>query len=88
MIEDFASKVEKLYIVEELDPVIEEQVKILGNQVQSAKKSSQFRASTVQICSEKQFLGRKLELDAAGSSTGKTSNPLSGLSTQKRVLMY
>ena len=30
MIEDFASKVEKLYIVEELDPVIEEQVKSWG----------------------------------------------------------
>ena len=32
LIEDFASKVEKLYIVEELDPVIEEQVKSWGNQ--------------------------------------------------------
>ena len=30
MIEDFASKVDKLYIVEELDPVIEEQVKSWG----------------------------------------------------------
>ena len=30
LIEDFASKVEKLYIVEELDPVIEEQVKSWG----------------------------------------------------------
>ncbi len=30
MIEEFASKVEKLYIVEELDPVIEEQVKSWG----------------------------------------------------------
>ena len=30
MIEDFASKVETLYIVEELDPVIEEQVKSWG----------------------------------------------------------
>ena len=32
MIEEFASKVEKLYIVEELDPVIEEQVKSWGIQ--------------------------------------------------------
>ena len=32
LIEDFASKVEKLYIVEELDPVIEEQVKSWGIQ--------------------------------------------------------
>lgn len=30
LIEDFASKVEKLYIIEELDPVIEEQVKSWG----------------------------------------------------------
>ena len=30
LIEDFASKVETLYIVEELDPVIEEQVKSWG----------------------------------------------------------
>ncbi len=30
MIEDFASKVDTLYIVEELDPVIEEQVKSWG----------------------------------------------------------
>ncbi len=32
LIEDFASRVEKLYIVEELDPVIEEQVKSWGIQ--------------------------------------------------------
>lgn len=30
MIKDFASKVDKLYVIEELDPVIEEQVKALG----------------------------------------------------------
>ena len=30
LIEDFASKVDTLYIVEELDPVIEEQVKSWG----------------------------------------------------------
>ena len=30
MIKDFAAKVEKLYIVEELDPIIEEQVKAMG----------------------------------------------------------
>ncbi|HBA88906.1 MAG TPA: indolepyruvate ferredoxin oxidoreductase subunit alpha [Geobacter sp.] len=33
LIRDFASKVEKLYVVEELDPVIEEQVKAAGIQV-------------------------------------------------------
>ncbi len=30
MIKDFASKVDKLYVIEELDPVIEEQVKSMG----------------------------------------------------------
>ena len=30
MVKDFAAKVEKLYIVEELDPIIEEQVKAMG----------------------------------------------------------
>ena len=32
LIEDFASKVDTLYVVEELDPVIETQVKSLGDQ--------------------------------------------------------
>ena len=33
LIEEFASKVDKLYIFEELEPLIEEQVKILGYQL-------------------------------------------------------
>ncbi len=48
MIEDFASKVDKLYIVEELDPVIEEQVKSWGIKA-TEKRSSPCRANTVRI---------------------------------------
>ena len=44
LIKDFAAKVEKLYIVEELDPVIEEQVKSWG------KRSSLYRANTAPTC--------------------------------------
>ena len=49
LIEDFASKVEKLYIVEELDPVIEEQVKSWGIKA-TGKEIFTVQASTVRIC--------------------------------------
>ena len=52
LIEDFAEKVDTLYIVEELDPVIETQVKSWGIQ-QSARRSLRYRANTVPICSVK-----------------------------------
>ena len=48
MIEEFASKVEKLYIVEELDPVIEEQVKSWGIQA-VGKEIFTVQANTVPI---------------------------------------
>ena len=49
LIEDFASKVETLYIVEELDPVIEEQVKSWGDFCHWKRKSLPYRASTAPI---------------------------------------
>lgn len=49
LIEEFASKVDKLYIFEELEPVIEEQVKSGESNVQE-KKSLRYRANTVQTC--------------------------------------
>ena len=49
LIEEFASKVDKLYIFEELEPVIEEQVKSWVSR-QSARKFLPFRANTAPIC--------------------------------------
>lgn len=54
LIEEFASKVDTLYVVEELDPVIETQVKSWGIKA-IGKKSSRYRGNTVPICSVRQF---------------------------------
>lgn len=48
MIEEFAGKVETLYIVEELDPVIEEQVKSWGIKA-TGKEIFTIQENTVQI---------------------------------------
>ena len=48
LIEEFAKKVDKLYIVEELDPIIEEQVKSWGMK-QLEKKFLQFKENIVLI---------------------------------------
>ena len=70
MIEEFASKVEKLYIVEELDPVIEEQVKSWGIQavgkeiftVQGEYSANMIRAA---------IGGEKLEIAAPVAAPGR-----------------
>lgn len=70
MFEEFASKVEKLYIVEELDPVIEEQVKSWGIQavgkeiftVQGEYSANMIRAA---------IGGEKLEIAAPAAAPGR-----------------
>lgn len=70
MIEGFASKVEKLYIVEELDPVIEEQVRSWGIQavgkeiftVQGEYSANMIRAA---------IGGEKLEIAAPAAAPGR-----------------
>ena len=70
MIEEFASKVEKLYIVEELDPVIEEQVRSWGIQavgkeiftVQGEYSANMIRAA---------IGGEKLEIAAPAAVPGR-----------------
>ena len=70
MIEEFASKVEKLYIVEELDPVIEEQVKSWGIQavgkeiftVQGEYSANMIRAA---------IGGEKLDIAAPAAAPGR-----------------
>lgn len=70
MIEEFASKVEKLYIVEELDPVIEEQVRSWGIQavgkeiftVQGEYSANMIRAA---------IGGEKLEIAAPAAAPGR-----------------
>ncbi len=70
MIKEFASKVEKLYIVEELDPVIEEQVKSWGIQavgkeiftVQGEYSANMIRAA---------IGGEKLEIAAPAAAPGR-----------------
>lgn len=70
LIEDFASKVEKLYIVEELDPVIEEQVKSWG--IQAVGKEiftvqGEYSANMIRTA----ILGEKLDIAAPAPAPGR-----------------
>ena len=70
MIEDFASKVDKLYIVEELDPVIEEQVKSWG--IECVGKDiftvqGEYSANMIR----ERILGETLELDQPAAVPGR-----------------
>ena len=70
LIEEFASKVEKLYIVEELDPVIEEQVKSWG--IQSVGKEiftvqGEYSANMLREA----IAGEKLEIAAPAKAPGR-----------------
>ena len=62
LIEDFASKVEKLYIVEELDPVIEEQVKSWGIKA-TGKEIFTVQGEYSANMLREAILGEKLKLD-------------------------
>ena len=64
MIKDFASKVKKLYIVEELDPIIEEQVKAMGIECIGKEiftVQGEYSANMIR----KAILGQELNLEAA-----------------------
>ncbi|MEO2240070.1 indolepyruvate ferredoxin oxidoreductase subunit alpha [Dorea sp. YH-dor226] len=70
LIEDFASKVETLYIVEELDPVIEEQVKSWG--IKAVGKEiftvqGEYSANMIRTA----ILGQKLEIAAPAQAPGR-----------------
>lgn len=70
LIEEFASKVEKLYIVEELDPVIEEQVKSYG--IQAIGKEiftvqGEYSANMIRTA----ILGEELEIAAPAVAPGR-----------------
>lgn len=70
LIEDFAARVEKLYIVEELDPVIEEQVKSWG--IQAIGKEiftvqGEYSANMIREA----IGGEKLELSAPAQAPGR-----------------
>ena len=70
MIEDFASKVDKLYIVEELDPVIEEQVKSWG--IECVGKDiftvqGEYSANMIR----ERSLGETLEIDQPAAVPGR-----------------
>ena len=70
MIEDFASKVDKLYIVEELDPVIEEQVKTWG--IECVGKDiftvqGEYSANMIR----ERILGETLEIDQPAAVPGR-----------------
>ena len=49
MIRDFAAKVEKLYVIEEGNPIFEEQIRAMGIELAGGKICSPFRVSTAQI---------------------------------------
>ena len=87
LIEEFASKVETLYIVEELDPVIEEQVSswgipAVGKEIFTVQ--GEYSANMLR----KAILKEESGSEKAGRSSGKTADPLSGMSAQKCVSMY
>ena len=70
MIEDFASKVDKLYIVEELDPVIEEQVKswgidCVGKDIFTVQ--GEYSANMIR----ERILGETLEIDQPAAVPGR-----------------
>ena len=70
LIEEFASKVEKLYIVEQLDPVIEEQVKSYG--IQAIGKEiftvqGEYSANMIRTA----ILGEELEIAAPAAAPGR-----------------
>ena len=70
MIEEFASKVDKLYIVEELDPVIEEQVKSWG--IECVGKDiftvqGEYSANMIR----ERILGETLEIDQPAAVPGR-----------------
>ena len=70
LIEEFASKVEKLYIVEELDPVIEEQVKSWG--IKAVGKEiftvqGEYSANMIREA----ILGEKLDIAAPAAAPGR-----------------
>ena len=70
IIEDFASKVDKLYIVEELDPVIEEQVKSWG--IECVGKDiftvqGEYSANMIR----ERILGETLEIDQPAAVPGR-----------------
>ncbi len=66
LIEEFASRVETLYVVEELEPVIEEQVRSWGIPVSGKDRLTVQGEYSANLLREK-LLGMKLELDAPES---------------------
>ena len=70
LIEDFAAKVDKLYIVEELDPVIEEQVKSWGIKATGKEiftVQGEYSANMLRSA----ILGEKLEAKAPAAAPGR-----------------
>lgn len=70
LIEEFASKVEKLYIVEELDPVIEEQVKSWGIQA-VGKEIFTVQGEYIANMLREAIAGEKLEIAAPAKAPGR-----------------
>ena len=70
LIEDFASKVEKLYIVEELDPVIEEQVKSWGIKA-TGKEIFTVQGEYSANMLREAILGEELKLNAPAAAPGR-----------------
>ncbi|MCB6413559.1 indolepyruvate ferredoxin oxidoreductase subunit alpha [Dorea acetigenes] len=70
LIEEFASKVEKLYIVEELDPVIEEQVKSWGIQAVGKEIFTVQGEYSANMLREA-IAGEKLEIAAPAKAPGR-----------------
>ena len=63
MVADFASKVDVLYIIEELDPIIEEQVRAMGIKCIGKDKLTVQGEYSTNMLKEK-LLGEKLDIDA------------------------
>lgn len=63
MVADFASKVDTLYIIEELDPIIEEQVRAMGIKCIGKEKLTVQGEYSTNMLKEK-LLGMELDIDA------------------------
>ncbi|HEX9059567.1 MAG TPA: indolepyruvate ferredoxin oxidoreductase subunit alpha [Clostridia bacterium] len=75
LIEDFASKVDTLYVIEELEPFIEDQVKKLGIKVIGKDILPVIGELSAQIISEK-ILGKKTEIDVPLDTSSPVRPPV------------
>ncbi len=84
MIEEFAKKVDKLYIFEELEPVIEEQIKAWGIECIGKEIFTRQGEYSANLLREK-LLGQNVETKPYHEPSGASADFVSGMSAQKYI---